>query len=78
MHVETNEKIVEQHGVTRIEIIEAIQITEQSGEAAQQATQGGYPAAERPDEAEGRRVEGVLESFPRDAKSEEKYIARAK
>jgi hypothetical protein len=39
MHAETSEIIIEQHGVTRIEIIEAIQITEQSSEAAQQATQ---------------------------------------
>jgi hypothetical protein len=39
MHTETNETITEQHSMTRIEIIEAIQITEQSSEAAQQATQ---------------------------------------
>jgi hypothetical protein len=39
MHAETSETIIEQHRVTRIEIIEAIQIIEQSSEAAQQATQ---------------------------------------
>jgi uncharacterized protein (DUF3084 family) len=39
MHTETNETVIEQHSVTRIEIIEAIQITGESSEAAQQATQ---------------------------------------
>jgi hypothetical protein len=38
MHVETNEMIIEQHDVTRIEIIEAIQVTEQHNEADQLAT----------------------------------------
>jgi molecular chaperone GrpE (heat shock protein) len=39
MQTETNETIIELHGATRIEIIEAIQIAEHSNEAAQQATQ---------------------------------------
>lgn len=39
MHTETNETVIDQHNVTRIEIIEAIQITGESSEAAQQATQ---------------------------------------
>jgi hypothetical protein len=39
MHAETSETIVEQHWVTRIEIIEEIQITEQNSETAHQATQ---------------------------------------
>lgn len=39
MHVQTNETIAEQHGTTRLKIIEVIQVTEQNSEAVHSATQ---------------------------------------